>query len=214
MQKFLFPFFFLFFWQMQVVYGQSSLYKSPDLKTYQAQHKTVAILPFDVSIQLRRLPKRMTMEDVKDQEKQASFDFQQSLQTYLLRQEGRGKYTVNFQDIAKTNRILGENNISPETIKTVSREDLAKLLGVDAVLTGRIITTRPFTIGEAIASDVLLGLPLRTHQVDAFISINDGQTGNLIWRYMREVGGSYLSNTDNMIDFIMRRSSKRFAYKK
>lgn len=48
------------------------IFESPDLKSKTAEHKLVAILPFNVSITYRKQPKNFSVEANKEQEKSMS----------------------------------------------------------------------------------------------------------------------------------------------
>jgi hypothetical protein len=63
------------------------IYSAPGLEKLLSTAKTVAILPFKVSISYKKMPKGMTMEAVKENEKQESLQMQQGMYTYLLRKD-------------------------------------------------------------------------------------------------------------------------------
>lgn len=95
-------------------YSQASkqIFESPNLKSEISSHKTVAILPFDVAITYKKQPKNFSDEANKAQEAKLSSSIQNSMYTYLLR---KGKdYTVDFQDIDKTNILLKKTICLPK----------------------------------------------------------------------------------------------------
>src|SRR6187402_373101 len=99
------------------------------------KHKVVAILPAEVTLS-GKLPKNLTPEDIAKAEERESIDFQYALMNSILNHANTKKYitTVNFQDINTTQKILEQNNISVRDSWKKDDEELAKLLGVDAVI--------------------------------------------------------------------------------
>ena len=80
------------------------VYSAPNLKTAVQAHKTVAILPFSVSVAYKKLPKNYDSSATKSEAEQLKTNLQSSMFTYLLRKGG--KYTVTFQDPTRTNALL------------------------------------------------------------------------------------------------------------
>ena len=85
---------------------------------------------------------------------------------------------MSFQDIDKTNAILAKNNIDFAALRTITKEDLARLLGVDAVISGKIQREKPMSEAAAIAVGVLIGFWGSTNKVNVDLTIHDGRPGN------------------------------------
>lgn len=98
-------------------------------------HKVVAILPAEVVFSGKQ-PKNSSPETIAEAEERESIDFQYALMNSILRHANTRKYitTVNFQDINTTRKMLEEKNISIRDSWKKNDEELAKLLGVDAVI--------------------------------------------------------------------------------
>ena len=98
-------------------------------------HKVVAILPAEITL-AGKLPKNLSPEDIAKAEETESVNFQYALMNSILRHANTKRYvtTVNFQDINTTQKILDENNISIRDSWKKDDTELAKLLGVDAVI--------------------------------------------------------------------------------
>ena len=98
-------------------------------------HKVVAILPAEVSFTGKQ-PKNLSPEDIAKAEETESINFQYALMNGILRHANTKKYvtTVNFQDVNTTQKILDQNNISIRDSWKKDDNELAKLLGVDAVI--------------------------------------------------------------------------------
>ena len=95
----------------------------------------VAILPAEVSFTGKQ-PKNLSPEDIAKAEETESINFQYALMNGILRHANTKKYvtTVNFQDVNTTQKILDQNNISIRDSWKKDDNELAKLLGVDAVI--------------------------------------------------------------------------------
>jgi len=98
-------------------------------------HEVVAILPAEVIFSGKQ-PKTSTPEAIAQAEERESIDFQYALMNSILNHANTKKYytTVNFQDINTTQKILEQNNISVRDSWKKNDEELAKILGVDAVI--------------------------------------------------------------------------------
>ncbi|MFN5931428.1 MAG: hypothetical protein ACK42F_07550, partial [Sphingobacteriales bacterium] len=96
-----------------------------------ASAKTVAILPFNVVISYKKMPMGMTLDMVKENERQESTQMQQGMYTYLLRKSN--DYSVTFQDVDRTNALLKKAGVF-ETLGDIMADSICKILNVDAVI--------------------------------------------------------------------------------
>jgi len=98
-------------------------------------HKVVAILPAEV-IFTGKQAKNLSPEAIASAEERESIDFQYALLNSILNHANTKKYytTVNFQDVNTTQKILEQNDISVRDSWKRNDNELAKLLGVDAVI--------------------------------------------------------------------------------
>jgi len=110
-------------------------YTASNFEEKTEKHKVVAILPAEVTLS-GKLPKNLTPEDIAKAEERESIDFQYALMNSILNHANTKKYitTVNFQDINTTQKILDQNKISVRDSWKKDDEELAKILGVDAVI--------------------------------------------------------------------------------
>ncbi|WP_345227246.1 hypothetical protein [Hymenobacter koreensis] len=188
------------------------IYESPQFKTLSKNHKQLAILPFAVTMTTKRLPKGMTAETVREQELQEGKNIQSALHSYFLKHQESDHFTVGFQDINKTNTLLAKAGITPDNVATKTSEELAQLLGVDGVVSGSFVTDKPLSDGAAVAMTVLVGVSGPTNSGRTSISINDGATGELLWKYDKSLSRGLGSDTSTIINAIMRKCSKMFPY--
>lgn len=189
------------------------IYKSANFGNALAKHKTVAILPAEVTIQLRpNQSKSMTAEQIEEMHMKTAYDIQEKMQGWFLRRGEKFNYTVAFQDVIKTNSLLKDAGISYADLRTTDRAKLAKLLGVDAVMQDRLNTEKPMSEGAAVAVGLLVGAWGNTNKVNTTINIHDGTTGNLLWKYDYQASGSVGSSTTRLVDALMRNATKKFPY--
>ncbi|MFC6996525.1 hypothetical protein [Rufibacter roseus] len=191
------------------------IYTNPSFNTLAKEHKTLAILPFDASIGLRpNQMKNMSPERLKEMEKNEGLAVQSALQTYFLKVSSKDDYFVNFQDANTTNAILLKNNVTAETIKSFTPAELAKLLGVDGVIMGTFSTDKPMSDGAALALGLAVGFYGATNSGKTGINIYDGATGELLWKYEKTLSRGLGSDTNSIINTIMRKASKKFPYRR
>jgi hypothetical protein len=100
-----------------------------------ANHKLVAVLPAQM-IFTGKQPENLTSDDIAKIEQTESKDFQYSLYNSILRYANSGKYfmRINLQDIAMTQKILTDHNLSSRDVWNKDDKELTTLLGVDAVV--------------------------------------------------------------------------------
>lgn len=191
-----------------------TIYVAPNFEQVRKKHKTVGILPFDVLITAKKLPKGMTQEMVNEKQKSTGFSIQSNAYTYFLKKQGADKYTVEFQDVDKTNSLLAKAGITYDNIKSKGKDELAALLGVDAVISGKATMQQPMSEAGAIVVGLLVGAWGNTNKVDVSMTIHDKNDGKLLWKYDYEASGSVGSSPENLTKQLMYNVAKKFPYKK
>jgi hypothetical protein len=187
------------------------IYESPKLKEAVLTHKLVAILPFTVKISYKRPPKNFSAEANREQEKQMGKKIQGSMYTYLLRKADN--YTVTFQDVEKTNVLLNKAKFA-DSLEIHTKEEIAKLLGVDAVIYGNYEQETTKSEAGAIITTALLGFGSKTGEGGITMQISNGADGEMLWRYTKRMNENLLSSTDDVIERQMRKVSRNFPYSK
>jgi len=187
------------------------IYKSNEFDAALAKHKTVAILPADVTTTLRpNEAKKVSAEQLQDINEKTGFAIQDKMYSWFLRRSDKFAYTVTFQDVTRTNALLKQAGISYKDLAAKDRTELAKLLGVDAVLQNRSSMEKPMSDGAAIAVGVIFGAWGSTNNVQTTINIHDGKAGNLLWKYDYQASGSVGSSATNLVNELRRNASKKF----
>jgi hypothetical protein len=190
------------------VFGK--VYEADGLEEKVSKHKTVAVIPFTYKITMKKMPKGMTQEDIKLQEEKGSLSAQNSFYTYALQKKEKGETLVDIQDLSRTKVLLERANITEKNISNYLPEELAKILGVEGLITGDIIASQPMSEGAAIATTLLVGWGT-TNKAKATIKIYDN-AGTLLWSYGKEVSGGLGSDENDMIRVLMRKTARRFPY--
>ncbi|MDE0006574.1 MAG: hypothetical protein OXQ29_28120 [Rhodospirillaceae bacterium] len=194
------------------VAGCATVYTAAEFSDRTAEHETVALLPFDVSINLRELPEGLTEEDLRQQERDEAYSFQRQLYTQFLQRYARGQYSVEFQDIDTTNVLLNRADVDYRAIYlSYTRAELADILGVDAIVSGTIGRSRPMGTGAAIATTILFGVGV-TNRVDTSMTVHDGEDGFLLWSYDHEIDGGLGSTPEGVAENLMRGVARSFPY--
>ena len=189
------------------------IYKTADFNDKTSAHKIVAILPTEVNIQLRpNEMKKTTPEQISQAQENTGRDIQDKMYSWFLKRSDKFKYTVTFQDISKTNALLSQAGLSGSSIAAKTKEQLCQILGVDAVISSRAAMKKPMSEGAAIAVGVIFGSFGSTNDVQTSISINEGKNGELVWKYDYNATGSIGSNTDRLVNGLMRNASRKFPY--
>ncbi|WP_423149418.1 hypothetical protein [Rubrolithibacter danxiaensis] len=188
------------------------IFKSPKLQSEVSKHQTVAILPFEVKISYRKQPKNFSTEANRDQEHSMAKSIQASMYTFLLRKSK--DYTVTFQDVDKTNILLKKAGML-DKLDEFTKDEIAKVLGVDAVMGGRFESEQSKSEGAAIASAVVFGgLGGKTGSGSLFLTLNNGSDGELLWRFFKSMDDNITTSTDDLVERMMRKVSRNFPYSK
>lgn len=187
-------------------------YSAPNLKEAVQSQKKVAILPFDVSIVYKRIPKNYDSSATKNEEKSLSTNLQSSMFTYLLRKGG--KYTVEFQDPSRTNALLKSKGIYDQ-LDLLTQDSVCKILGVDAVIKCNYSYEKTASESGAIVKTVLFGsMGGKTGSGALTMQIYNGADGNLLWRFYKAMNDNVMSSSDELITRMMKKVARNFPYEK
>lgn len=196
-------------------FAQKEIYTNPDFAALAKNEQTLAILPFTVTLHLRPNERaKMSDEDLKKMELQEGLDVQSAMQSYFLHKKEKKDFTVSFQDIDKTNLLLKKAGISPDSLANYSAQDLAKILGVDGVISGTLTSDKPMSEGAAVAVGVLTGFYGHTNSGKCTIDIHDASTGKLMWKYEKSLSRGLGSSINTIINTMMSKASRKFPYEK
>lgn len=197
---------FLFF--LLMLGACAPFYKAENFQQIAGSHKTIAVLPPKVVMEIRAAGQA---EAVRAQEKLESERFQSALAAYINQTAGRGEFFVHAQSPEETNRILTEKDIP--SLAGKSYKDLADILGVDAVVSCRVSLAKPMSNAEAVLTSILtrgVGVASKVTTVD--LSLTDRNTGRMFWNYNWSTGSTFVSS-ERMLNAMMKDAARNFPYK-
>ncbi|MFN0212664.1 MAG: hypothetical protein ACKVT2_00290 [Saprospiraceae bacterium] len=204
-------------------------FKASDIDEKTAPHKMVAILPFEVEMQ-GRMPKNWDEQKKKEVLESESEMFQRSLINRILRSSNnrRGNFKVSFQAIDKTRAVLIENGYNHESMKNKDPQELAKLLGVDAVFKVKLRKHRylsdaaSFGISKGIEilqstgnlPGIIPGQATRTNDINIDGSLINAENGEVLYSFSDRCGAHWNRPPEYIVEQVNRRIARRFPYRK
>ncbi len=196
-----------------ISYSQSAkqIFESPDLKSMLYTAKTVAILPFKVSISYKRMPKGISLDQIKENEKAESVQMQEGMYTYLLRKSK--DYSVSFQEVDRTNALLKKAGVF-ESVDEILADSLCKILGVDALIKSSWSYQKTGSEGAAIATALLFGVATNTGSGQLVMQINRSKDGGMMWRMAKEMNEGAFSSANILMERMMRKVGRVFPFEK
>ncbi len=204
-----------------------SVYKSSDFSQKASAHQTIAVLPVHIT-ETGHVPKNVSIDDVKQANEKWSLVFQESLHSYILKQTARNRkgQMVSFQGVQKTNAVLKEAGLTTADIYNKQPEELAKILGVDAVLMTTLEKNKNFSDGVAYGLAAgrtvltILGqssagnaLWLNASDINMNSYLYDAGNSKLIWKTFRKGGSSLPSNVDDLVQYYSNWIAKKLPYR-
>lgn len=197
------------------VIAQTQLYENPKFDQITKEHKIIAITPFQATVKLRpKEMKELSADQVKKMELSEGENIQFAMYSWFLRRQENGKLSIKVQDPKTTNALLLQNGVTYENIASYTPNDLAKFLSVDAIISGKFETTKPMSEGASVALGLLVGFWGSTNRAVINLFIHNGIDGELLVNYNKAVDGSLGSSTDQLINTLMRKASRRISYTK
>jgi hypothetical protein len=206
-------------------------YESPQFGERASGHQTIAVLPFEM-ILTGKLPPRLTADQIAFIEEQESLAFQTALYHSLLdRSSVRRKrpILIEIQPVQVTNTILRDNGIGIRESWFMEPEDLAGVLGVDAVVRTAVHKNRFLSDGESFGID--LGLAVFNEATDGRLgwmipwgvtttsaiwadsTLVNGSDGGVLWKIVVERATDWTRPANDVIVGITRKLARKFPYR-
>jgi hypothetical protein len=203
-----------------------AVYQSPDFEQATARHKTVAILPVHL-VQTGHVPKNVSEDDVKAANEKWGYAFQESLQSFILKQTRKNKkgQPVRFQATQKTNALLKEKGLVIEDLYNKQPEEIAQILGVDAVIMTTMHHNKNFSDGVAyglaaartvvnvLSKTATVGPGMNASDVSINCSLYDADDSKLLWKTYRDGGTDLPANVDGLIEHYSNWIAKKLPYR-
>lgn len=192
------------------------IYKNPNFNGLSANHNVVAILPFSVNVGAKALDEMKTnsgeYQDIQRQLETEGVMFQSSIYSRFLKKSRN--YRISFQDIDRTNALLRKNGISYSELEYVDVVEVAKILNVDAIISGNVFREKGMNQGGAVAMAILIGNYGSTGSAKMNLKIFNGKDGSKLWQYTHRSKGGLGSNVDDIVLPLMKQVSRNFPYRK
>jgi hypothetical protein len=193
--------------------AQTHLYEHPKFEEITANHKVIGILPFKTSITLRpKDMKSMTNEQIIKMEEDEGMSIQSAMYSWFLKREKRESLKVSVLDPITANAKLKRMGVTPSNFADYTPDELANILEVDAVIMGTFDTNKPMSEGASVALGLLIGVYGPTNKAVINLSIYNATDGALIANYNKGISGSMGSSTEDLINILMRKASRRISY--
>ena len=193
--------------------AQTHLYENPKFEEITANHKTIGILPFKTSITLRpKDMKSMSNEQIIKMEEDEGMSIQSAMYSWFLKREKRESLKVNVLDPITANAKLKRMGVTQSNISDYTPDELANILEVDAIIMGTFETNKPMSEGASVALGLLLGVYGPTNKAVINLSIYNAKDGLLLANYNKGIAGSMGSSTEDLINILMRKASRRISY--
>ena len=196
-------------------FSQTNFYEDPRFPALAATHETIAILPFDATVTLRpRQMKDISPEQLERMEIAEGEGIQGAMHSWFLKRKKRGSLKVDVQAPNVTRAKLLKAGVTPEMLPAYEPQEICEILGVDAIIMGTFETNKPMSQGAAIALGVLFGVGGSTEKAVVNLSIYEGENGELMCSYLKNLNGGLGSSSEDLINVLMRKASRRIAYTK
>lgn len=193
-----------------------------------AHHKIVAVMPAEM-VYTGTQPKNVTPEQIKSIEEQESLAFQQSLYNGIMTNAYNSRYymTISIQDVTTTQKILKDNNISIRESWIQNDKDLARILGVDAIVRLRVQKKRYMSdlasygvgVGREILYDIgssnkfyVPYIPNKTS--DIYASCNIVSNNETLWNDYYRGSSNWNRPSEQIIQDITLAFGRHFPYKR
>jgi hypothetical protein len=144
-------------------------YSHGQLDTFRASVRTVALLPF----QFGAAAPDSVAEPVRDALRQ---------RTWQALDEARGRFTTTFQPLALTDSLLASAGVSAESVSRRTHTELARVLGVDAVIRGAITEFVDPAGGARVVAFMLGDGDSGDSRMRCTFTLFDARTGALLWQ--------------------------------
>ncbi len=193
-------------------YSQTKLYVHPDAENYASNTQTIAVLPFRVQVKLR--PKELkdfTSDQMVQMNKDEALDIQKGMHSWFLTRKQRGEFSGTIQNPSQTNAILLKAGLDVYQLESYTPQEIGKILNVDCVVMGTFETSKPMSNGAAIGL-ALIGFGGATQSATCNMDFYDTRDGELVVNYLKQIKGTIGSNSQDLINILMRKVTRRIPY--
>lgn len=193
----------------------ATVFEHPNVKTLTASHKVIAILPMKISYDESALileDEQIPKDSLAAYAKRDALTCQKSMYHFLMRESGKAGMTVTVQDPDKTNLLMRRQNLALDTLVNFTKDEIAKMLEVDAVLYGEIHTDKILSQEIGLALVYFAGVNAPNNESSGTFMLYEGQKGELIWSFKKNISRGSFTDADALMDLLLKKTAKRFPY--
>lgn len=213
--KYLATIFTLVIITLSAAQAQTRLYENPEFDAIASDHEIIAVVPFNTTVTLR--PKQMkdiTPEQLARMEKAEGEGIMNAMHAWFLNRKKNNRLTVDVQAPVRTMALLSEQGLEYDNLYTKTPMELARILGVDAVIMGTFETNKPMSEGASVVLGALLGFWGPTNNAVINLTIYNAADEEILVNYHKGLSGSIGSSTEQLVNVLMRKASRRISYTK
>lgn len=171
------------------------------------EYKTTAIVPFYVLLDLADFPAGTKMAEVKEAQKSEAFLFQEELYLAFAENFEKQVYSVAFQDVTDTNRLLEEAGMDPAGLNRYTMSEIGAVLGVDSIIYGSVRQFRNVNSRESMFGGG------ESDNVRAAILIYDSVSGDKVWHHDYNKQPLWLKKSKSLAVSMVQDISDKFPFR-
>ena len=118
-----------------------------------------------------------------------------------------------MQPTTETNAILNDNDVTLDNLTERTPQEVAKLLGVDAIVTGTVQARQPSMLMAAAVSWMTQGGSNVNSYAMLDLEVYDTEYGELQCNYRKRILRSPWVGESRLLHVLARKTSRRIAYK-
>lgn len=209
-----------------------SYYFSDEFHQKVQHHQSIAVLPVEM-IFTGKIPEDLSDSDILSLEEAESEAFQRSLLQQLISNHSRKRrkkgVLIDFQSAEYTNSLLKQENISIRKAWNMPANELASVLGVDAVIKSNVVKTR--YMSDLASMGVSLGIKLinvltrfqsapympyhlrKTGDIQVNCDVLDGKNGTIVWSTSFNGDTDWTDPSAQVLSGINQQIAKDFPYR-
>ena len=193
--------------------SQTKLYVHPDGDNYASNTEKIAILPLKVQVKLR--PKQLkdfSSKQIIQMQKDEAMDIQKGIHTWFLTRKKRGSFNKQIQTPIRTNALLKKAGLDIYSLGKYLPSELGEILGVDCIIRGTFETSKPMSAAASIAIGALFGSFGATQSATCNIDFYNVSDDELVVNYLKNIRGGLGSNSQDLINILMRKVTRIIPY--
>jgi hypothetical protein len=193
----------------------TNTYRPTDFDNKTSNIKTIAILPFKVTT-IGYPPRHISQADIDINNEKRSYSLQESLYNYLVFTNAKKKQSNirEFQPLQKTIALLKQNNISLTNIYEKQPEEIAKILGVDAVVITNAEEYKNWNENVLYKNlrteNAIENKTFESAKINCYIY--SGNTGDIVWQTSCSGDGRGMINPAELMDFLTLKIGNNFPF--